>query len=253
MEKQTAQPRRNLLLVGFVIVLVGAAALVYYVGTLTNSSGSNSSINSSLSSEVSSLQVVVSSQNEAIQSLSSAAASASTTTVTVSRTETTTVNGANTTTITKTVTGGTGGGTTSTVTSTLTKTLTTTSLVTTSVGGPDYFEARDSLSLTGTNGSGNLTISITNEGYDPIVGITVTVPAGNDSSVDLCTTSCTLQVLYNGAPVSSAASVPGGVTVSGSVLTDEGQAATAYSVQVVITFGDGVQQAQALQITAQNA
>jgi hypothetical protein len=221
-----------LVMLGLFIVLAGIFAY-YYVDSSGNVASLQSQV-ASLGSDSESLASVVASQSQAMQSTG---AQAGTVTVTTTSVSTTTLGGV---------------GPVSTTTSISTETVTKSTVITSTVttGGANVASVAGTLQpATGVNVTGILTVSVTNEGYDPITGVSVVIPTGSDPSSDLCTSSCPLQVTYNSAAVSPSSPLPGGQTASGSAQTSEGQPNTTYTVTFVLSFGDGSQQSFALQVS----
>jgi hypothetical protein len=216
-----------------VLIILAAVAGFYY----TTSTGS-----SSQSSEISSLNQVVSSQQSEIQGLQSAQATAtsiSTVTVTGSNSQ-----GQATTTVTNFST------TTSHATTTVTIGSTFTTILT--AGGTNLYAVSGTLNILNANGSGTLQVMVSDDGQDPITDIAVTIPIGGDPTADLCTNQCTLQMQFNGNPVSSGSPLPGENNAVGTLSTTEGQVGTTYMLTVSITFADGSAQSQQFTVTAQN-
>lgn len=229
-----------LVMVGVLIIVIALFGYFY-----SASSGANSSLDSqvsSLASASSSQASIITAQNSQIGSLQSSGHSG---TSTVTSTVVSNV------TVTDTTTVESGGGP-ATVTTTVTSTKFSTQTVTQTVGAADIATVTGSLKfISGQNGSATLTVSVMNGGYDTITGVSVSTPSGPDPSVDLCSSSCSLQVLYNSVPITSTAPLSGGQTASGIAQTDEGQAGSTYTITVNIGYGDGTQQAIILQITGQ--
>ena len=104
----------------------------------------------------------------------------------------------------------------------------------------------------GNNGTGTLQVSLTNEGYDPITGIAVTVPTGSDNSTDLCSASCSVQFAYNGNTVAPTAPLTTGQTTTGTTPTQMGVVGNTYNLTIVVSYDDGTQQTTTLGVTAQS-
>lgn len=218
---------RRLAAIGVLIIVVGIA--VAYYETVGSSQSSAGQI-SSLSSEASSLSQVVASQSSQIASLQSQLSSTGhSSTITVTSTSVSTT--------TKTTTAT----TSTTVTSTKTTTITSTTVFTTvlSVGEPDVASLSGTLDIPGGNGSGTLTLTIANTGNDPIIGVNVTVPTGADPTSDLCSSKCTMQISYNGNPISTSNPLPIQNNVIGSLTTTQGVSGDSYTITVTITYADG--------------
>ncbi len=231
-----------LAMVGVLIIVVALFAYFY-----SASSGTESSLNSqfsSLATASSSEAGVIAAQSSQLQSLQSSGHS---------RTTTVTSTVVSNLTVTETTTVASGGGP-ATVTTTVTSTKFSTQTVTQTVGAADVATVTGSLNfISGQNGSATLTISVMNGGYDTITGVSVSIPTGSDPTLDLCSSSCSLQVLYNSVPITSTAPLSGGQTGSGINQTDEGQAGSTYGITVGITFGDGTQQSITAEITGQGS
>ncbi len=216
-----------------VLIVAGALFASYYADTGGSMASLQSQV-SSLSEASVSLGSVVASQSHEMQSLATSGVQ----TMTVISTTT------------LTLTGGGGTGSTTTVVSTTTVTKSTVVTATVTTGGANVVNVMGSLQPdTGVNVTGLVTVSVMNDGYDPVTGIAVTIPTGPDPSSDLCTSSCPLQMTYQSVAVSSAAPLPGGATASGSAQTSESQPNTSYTITVVVTFGDGSVQTLALQVS----
>lgn len=225
----TRMTRLLMAVIGVVIIVAGVA--IYAESAYA--AGANSSELSSLHSQVSSLTSVVNDQEGSISALQSSVQQ-STTAVT----RTTTV-------IETTGTGNnlSSGGSTTTVSQVLTSTTTTTITVISRtvlpVGEPDLVSLSGTLTIPSGNGSGVLTLDVANTGNDPVVGIVVQVPTGTDPNNDLCTTQCTLNVLYQGSVIATSNPIPVQDNAMGSVDTVQGVAGQTYSLSVSITYADG--------------
>jgi len=231
-QPQKASNRTRLVAVLGAVIVILAAVAIYY--ETISAPPSQSSQVSSLASEASSLSQVISSQGSQIQSLESQLSStAAPSTTTVTSTISTIILSTTTATTTKTIT--------STVFSqtTVTSTVTMVSYSVLPVGEPDAASANAVLNIPGGNGSGTLQLSVTNTGNDPIVGITVVVPSGPDPTSDLCTSACTLTVLFNQNPISYSNPLPLQSNAIGSLSTTEGQTGGFYALTVNITYADG--------------
>ncbi len=216
------------------MLIVVVVLFAYYYSTSSSSSAS-------LESQVSSL-------SSASVSLGDALASAGAATTSSGSIVTHTVISTATTTSAETITEGPA----ATVTVTTTKPVTQT--ITQTVGGADIVSLTGALQLgSGGNGTGTLTVSLMNQGYDPIDSIGAVIPTGSNPQVDLCTNNCTIQLLYNAAQVSPSSQLSGGQTATGSAQTSEGTPGATYTISVTVSFADGSQQVQNLQVTAQTS
>ena len=231
-----------------VLIIIGAVAAFYY--TAVGGTSSQGSEVSSLRSVVSSLNQAVTSQASEIQSLQSQqTTTGSTTTITVTSSAagsiTTTVTSTRNYTVTSTVTSH----VTATVTTVSTTTLTSTTILV--PGNVDTASLSGTLTIPGGNGSGMLTLTVANTGNDPIIAINVAVPSGPDPTMDLCSSTCSLVLSYNGNQVTSTNPLLGENYVTGALSTNEGQTGTGYSLSVTIIFADQTMQALSLSLSAQ--
>ena len=241
--------RRTLVIAIGVLLLLGAGvALIYETNATT----------SSTDAKVSSLNSIISSQSQQISSLLNSSGTLTlTTTVTSVVSTTITVSGGSTlstssTSSTSTTTkstssssassGSSTSSSSSSTTASSSSTTTSSSSLSTSSTTSDQARFDGDFAVPSGNGSGTLSLSVTNTGQNAIVDISLTIPTGSDPTMDVCSSTCVVQLTYDGDSITMSNPLPGGSAAIGTLSTDQGLAGKSYEFSVTVTYQDGVQQ-----------